>query len=814
MRHNKSLWLLGRAIAVMLLIGVPQPRAAEEENAAPTSAPSPLSSSAYKLSFHPLSFSPGLKLTLSPTETQKKGKFPRVAVFLQRPYVWIVVTEQVLQDTSLRDFPPGYSAPEILPHPEAFVIRFKIPSAEMPSIDFDPSGVWHLSVGDQSPRYPFGSLPFLTGKLFAFLKEPSYLAINIRDVVPVHLKDPEKAADLIVIPTVDPGVGLPGVFRYANFHLHKTLQGFVFDPSSPNLTVTTGEFVKLSQEGGLLLSPLEDRRSTKKEQEQLVFLDFDAWQRRDLPYPQARRKLEDQLHKAAEEKRLRTQFAWAQFLLAHGNAEEAEAALRLILEYSPRLEEDAEFAALWGVSTFLNHNFLQALSAFSNPNLPPDTELWRGATLIKLGFTPEGVPLMMKKQSLLMNYPPPLKNELALVGARGCIQNEDKTNTEKFLAMINTKTLSSAQASTFATLQEDLIILGMDPALRESYVVQVMRQEGKKNPQTIADQDFKNIQQRLQKKSLSALDAIKLLEDLRTSWRGDDLEFSILQKLGELYGLQKDYFKAMEAYGRALSFFPHISEKTDVENKAREVFQKSLASSLVPFRKIAFFNQYIRFLPADEKKVDIAEKLSQELMTLDLPDQAISILEKELENKVDPRLLISLSKACLQDRQANKALRILNNPLLNEEQKAQVSYFRALSYAQLKKFETALAALQGDDTIEGEKLRIKIFEEQQDWTKAATTLKKVMAQTDPLDPHLLLQLTIALYMGGKGEELQDLRKKYQSLLQDTPEKRIFLLLTQPSYKGGVDLQKIKTALSQIKDFQELASQLLQENKLQ
>lgn len=783
---------------------------AQQESMTP---PQP-SAALYKLSLETLSFSPGIKLTLSPTADAKRGTFPRVAVFLHRPYLWVVVTEPLTPDLSLKDFPPGYSPPEIIPHSEGFVMRFKIPSSEFPSIDFAPSGTWNLSIGEQKPKHPFGSMPFLTGKLFAFLKDPAYLAINMKDVVPVHLKDPEKETDLIVLPTADPGVGFPGVFRYANFRLLSTFQGLVFDPSSPGLTVTTGDFIKLSAEEGLLLSPLEDRRSAKKEKHTLGFLDFNTWQRHDLPYAEARQKLEDEIARLPEEEHVEGQFRFAQFLIAHGYGEEANAILRLMLERSPRLEEDGEFSALWGISYFLTQDPLKALSTLANPNLPPEIELWQGAAFLKLGFTQEGTALMLNQLGILINYPSSLKNELGLIAANGCMQNEDKVNAEKFLKMINASTLSSAQASSFASLKEDLIILGMDPALRESYVVQVMRKGRKENPRIIADKDFDSIQDRLQKKRLSPAEAIPLLEDLRTSWRGNDLEFNILEELGKLYTFQKEYFKAMESYGRAIRFFPHISQEKGIEDKAREVFQQALTSSLTPFRKIAFFNQYTGFLPKNDKKIDIVEKLTQELIHLDLPDQAIPILEKELDHKGDPRLLKHLAKACIQDRQPQKALRILNNPLLADDDQEQITYLRALAYEQLKNFDEALAKLEGNDTWEGQQLRARIFGEQKDWASSAVELEKMMTQTEGLDPELLLQLTMALYLEENQPALQDLRKKYQSLLPDTIEKKIFLLLTQQTYQGKINIQKIKMALDEISDFQELAQQLLQENGAQ
>ncbi|MGL4426553.1 MAG: tetratricopeptide repeat protein [Alphaproteobacteria bacterium] len=756
----------------------------------------------------PLERSEGLKLLFSKT-LHTKIPPPVAAVFVQRPYVWIILDHAVethFSEMGKFSLPEGFENPEQLQHPTHFVLRMKIPYTVVPSIDYKLEEGWSVVLGNDTQN-PTGTYPFLTSRLMASLAPPISLLVQMQNPQVVRFKDPERQAEWIVVPDRAPGLGLPGIFRYADFCLVKSLQGLVLEPFVSDLTFQTEkERLVISRPGGLHFSSIEDRRMSKEDQKDIKLFNFNDWQLKDMPFSQAKSSLSSQISQSLEEDRILAQLAFAQFLIANGNGTEALGALRLVYGQNQRLKEDAEFMALMGVGYFFNGEYAKALRILSSPRLPPEAELWRGAALISMGFSSQGLLLMEKHKNILVSYPEPLRATLALKGIGAAVQLKKKKQVESFFEILKDANLTSSQENQLRDYQNEFIALINPNAIPNPLL---SRSLGGKLAKNSAEEELETIKKKYESKQFSLEETIHKLEALRLTWRGDFVEFLILKELANLYNAHNNFENSLESYERAMAFFPQQPEVPELKAQACEVFKRGLTVLHPAFRKIAFFYRFRAFLPEDGETAAVFEKLAKQLMAMGLSDQAVTILEKESPNYVatDPKFFISLAEAYLEDNQPDKTLKLLDSKLENlAEFKDKINYLKAQAFYEKGDYPQAISYLKKQDSLEALELKADSYWGLKSWDEAAQNMQAMVKKIVPTPPELVIRLTMALYQGNQVEAIKEMKAIHGEMMGKTSYASLFAILTQPS-AGRVNVNTAFRTLIQVKDFENFSKAL-------
>jgi tetratricopeptide (TPR) repeat protein len=758
----------------------------------------------------PLARSEGFKLLFSKRVPSKIAP-PVAAVFVQRPYVWIILDHPVathFNETGQFSLPEGFESPKQLSHPTHFVLRMKIPYAVVPSIDYKPEEGWSVVLGEDTQN-PTGTYPFLTSRLVASLAPPISLLVQMQAPQVVRFQDPERQTEWVVVPDREPGLGLPGIFRYADFRLVKSLQGLVLEPFVSDLTFQPEkERLVISRPNGLRFSSLKDRQMSTQDREETKLFDFNAWQHKETPFSEAKSHLISQISSVLEEDRLLAQLTFAQFLIANGTGTEALGALRLAHGQNQRLKEDAEFMALMGVAYVLNGDDAKALRIFSNPSLPPEAELWRGATLVSMGFAQEGLMWMEKQKNILASYPDALRSILALKGIGAALQLKKRNQVESFFALLKSSELTSGQENQLRDYKDAFMSLIDPKSVPNSLLRRNIRGSLAKST---AEREFETLKKNHASKKTSPEETIRHLEALRVTWRGDFVEFLILHELAKLYSAQGNFENSLDSYERAIAFFPQQPEIPTLKTEASEVFKRGLSVLHPAFRKIAFYYRFRPFLPEDDDIASVFEKLAKQLMAMGLSDQAVTILEKERSkySATDPKFMISLAEAYLEDNQPDKTLELVNSKLASApptELKHKIDYVKAQAFYEKGDYPKALSTLENQESLEASELKADCYWGLKLWDEAANQIRGMIEKIVPTPPELVLRLAMALYQKNHVEALKEMKKVYGEMMGKTPHAGLFAMLTEPN-ATRINVESAFHASKQVADFEDFLEAL-------
>jgi tetratricopeptide (TPR) repeat protein len=318
--------------------------------------------------------------------------------------------------------------------------------------------------------------------------------------------------------------------------------------------------------------------------------------------------------------------------------------------------------------------------------------------------------------------------------------------------------------------------------------------------------------------------AIERLESLRFAWRGDRLEFQILAHLGRLYIDDKQLLTGLRFQHQAVTRFGFLPEARAIREEMSGTFARLFldqgGGDLKPVAAIALYDEFRDLVPADGRSTQIALRLADRLIAVDLLDRAAKVLEEQLrvaDNAADKsRIGARLAQVKSLDRQPKAAVDALQASEPNAmpaDLKGARQRLEAKAWAGLGEDAKALATIQGDTSAEAEHLRAEIHRKQRDWRAAAQALDRALAGWDPakqpptsVQSRTVIDLAVALALAGDDTALADVKRRFGPAMEKTTDADAFRLVATPRSTNPATPKAARDAVNTIKGFQaQLAS---------
>ncbi|HYH38153.1 MAG TPA: tetratricopeptide repeat protein [Azospirillum sp.] len=678
----------------------------------------------------------------------------------------------------------------------------------------------------------------------------------------VQLTDPEVGDRLHVVPLPRPGQAINEMRRYPDLEVLPSFQGIAVRPINDALTVRpVKEGVELTSAGGLFLSPAADlgSRATVAQAPQTSLpppapgaaspappaqggaspslappaaekaapilsnkrlFDPDAWQRGGPEkYTDNRQALQHAIVDAPESERPRAQLDLARFYFANGMGAEAQGMMDVLQATQPDLEGWPEFRALRGAARVLYGDLDGAAEDLAHPALGDNAEagLWRAAVAAGRNAWPPAARGFKAGAAILNRYPEPLLSKLATMATEAALQAGDTAEAKRLLDRMEARIGPDADErpdiqylrGELARQQGDLT--RAHAALEKSYnsldryhrakaglaLVNLELAEGRTSPAAAAER----------------------LAGLTFIWRGDDLEMSIRQRLGEVQvaaGNFAEGFNTMKETAALIGDGPRAEQITRDMARIFADLYKDGASRMPTLEALKLYDQFRELTPVGPAGDEIIRQLAERLIQIDMLERAADLLQYQTEYRLSGAdkayVGTRLATVRLLDNkpaEALKALEISNVPDMPADLAAERRLMQAKALDQLGRGEEALALLAQDDTRESNLLRVDMAWRAQKWGHAAVALGKVIGQPpapgqtlEPERSQLVLNRAVALALAGDGTGLAQLRKEFGGAMEKGADVDAFRVLTRPEQATGlIDVNTIRSRVAEVDVFQ-------------
>lgn len=631
--------------------------------------------------------------------------------------------------------------------------------------------------------------------------------------------------------------------EFVDFVLVESPLGIAILPKVDDLEVSvTSRGVEVSRPDGLALSteramalaseaareePAQMMEAAKDERR--VF-DFKNWQMGGISaLAQNQSIVLGSIPGLPESERVESLVNLAKMYLSNGLWAEAQGFLDFAAEELPDLDQTAEFQALKGVSEALGYKSEVAFEMLSGENLKKFEEIayWKSFVLADLGDWQQAFEILPDNFKILADYPPVLKDRLALGLTEVALRGGDLKRGQQLLGMIegHSDNMAVPQKAAFDYLKGE--------AARQSGDIEGTKKLWEplmKGPDDLfrAKAGLALTRLLVDKKMIKPPQAIDNLERLRYSWRGDELEAQINYWLGKTYFEAGEYVKGLNNMrdAAALAAGTDLGQRITAEmtDAFTNLFLGPDLQKVTPLDAAALYEQFSELLPPGENGDQVVQKLAEHMVKSDLLDRAAGLLQGLFDNRLQGleafKVGVRLSAIKLLDNKPLDAIKVIDKSeailkgLPEEAQtpkrKLEISLLRARGLSKSGRPDQALKLLHDLDPYpEVNRLQADIAWNAAYWDDAAEALGDVIVDenvslTRPLsDEHknLILKRVIAQNLSNDRVGLANMREKYSDPMAQTDKAQIFEVITRPRQSAALaDRETLMSVVSEVELF--------------
>ena len=652
---------------------------------------------------------------------------------------------------------------------------------------------------------------------------------------PMMLRDPEVGDSIEVVTVPAIGVGVRGGHDYPGVEILPTAQGAaaILRNDAARVEVNKAD-VEVSMPGGLYLSsalagPGEaggapGEPGVGAEVMATGPLDISKWLRGgNDKFVDEHRKLLSRMPLIRPDEKNAQRLEIARHYLANGFGAEALGVLRVMAAADPQIVDTPAFRAVRGAASFLMRRDADAVADLSMPALKsdPTVQLFLAAASARSLPDPNKNALVLRlAPEDIKGWPRTLRMEIGEVAAKTVASAGDSKGAAKIVDAMMGQGLSKRDVGKLSYLA------GLAAVAGKQYDQAISRFRDAEASDSRPDRAYAardRIELMLRLGKMTPNEAIGELEKLRFAWRGEDFEYQLMKRLGQLQIAAGRYGEGLRSMHSLATNYPDNPDIPKVMDEMHDAFDRLFlggeADKLQPVVAIGLYDEFQELTPSGAKGDEMIRKLADRLASVDLLDRAGELLRHQVEFRLSgldkARIGARLAFLNISDRKPGLALEALEAsevPDIPADLVAQRRYLRVQALDDLGRSGEALALIINDQSDEARKLRGDINWRLKKWPEAAASLESTIEKplgNKPLDPIMarrLLDTAIAMTLARDERGLTRLRRAYAPLMAATEWKEAFELLTSEPERGIIDYRRVGEKIKQVQDFQTFMSE--------
>lgn len=757
------------------------------------------------------------------------------AVFRRADHLWVAFDKPTDVDLAALKSSGGNAIRDVrrMPDENATVLRFDTVAGVNPTLRRDGLA-WLLDFQKQplQPQSPIEtnvqpSSP-VGARLFLPVPQPGKA---------LSIFDPEVGDTLVVVPVIPLGHGVAERREYPQVNLLPTGQGVVVRPTIDSVRIRPlRQGIELTSTDRLQISQVtpEAAAGSKLASTRPLtrILDFEKWRESDISdfIPQ-RRELQSAIVNAKGPEKEKARLDLARYYLALGFGAEALGVLDTIADERSGVLNDPKFRALRGSANFLLARIREAEDDWYHESLNNNDEatFWRASMAAMQGDHVRASRVLRRMTGLLRAYPQPLRLPLSLTATEAAVEVGDMQQASHLIDVLTLGRQKPKEDAQIAVVEGSLKKLIGD---FEGAIVKWEQAEDSVHRPSRAKAIVAKTELLLELERITGAEAVEEYEKLRFTWRGDDFEFALLRRLGQLYIGEDDYRNGLRTLRQAATHFRGHPEAKAVTQEMTDAFARlylqGAADVLPPVTAIALYDEFKELTPPGDKGDEMIRKLADRLVAVDLLDRGAGLLDEQIEFRLKgeqkARVGTQLALIRIIAEQPERALVALDASAGNglpDELTLMRRHLRARALIQLEQTDQSLALLEDDDSMGAERLRAEIHWGRQDWPKAAQSLGRLVraegikaGQEELTEKQAVavLNLAIAMTLAGNERGVIRTRTDFRAAMDATPYRDAFRLITSPNSGSLSDIRNLAVKVRDAENFQSFIAEYREQLK--
>jgi tetratricopeptide (TPR) repeat protein len=687
-------------------------------------------------------------------------------------------------------------------------IRIRLNRPQLPSLTSDDeAGIarWTLTFADamRTPTQPLVAIRNIADPAFANVTVPLAKPGRLHRLV-----DPDAGDTIMVVTAPAPIRGFIKRQDFVELSLLESIHGVAVRPNSDDIMIeVASDKIVLGRPGGLTLSAAEVGAERAAIAVRPVF-DSVEWRKNQEGKFTAR---EDELVEAAAaaepDQRMPARLELAGFYMSRAMYPEAKGVLDLALASAkPGLEEP--FALVMrSVANSLIGRPDKALKDLNNPVVGSnyDSQLWKALAFARQEKWAEAREKFKNGEFSISSLPVDLQRIVLSEAMRASLEVKDYPSASRRSSELDVIGVPPEMQPAIAVLRGWLAeSLGHERDALDQYKLAMASSDRA----AAAEAKLRAIALRQKRDEISPADALRELETLSATWRGDGIEVRTLAILSRMYAEAGRFAESFVAARTATRLQPNSEAARQCQDDASALFAQLFLSQkgedLPPVEALAMFYENRELTPIGRRGDEMIRRLADRLVGVDLLDQASELLQyqvdKRLEGAARAQVAARLAMVYLTDRKPDRAIAALRSTRiadLSGELRAQRLLLEARAQSDVGRHDLALDIISNISGREAIRLRSDIYWASRRWREASEQIELYYADRwrdfkplDPLEKGDVIRAVVGYALAEDGIGLARFREKYAPLMNGDADRTAFETASRPAAANSAEFAEI------------------------
>jgi tetratricopeptide (TPR) repeat protein len=732
------------------------------------------------------------------------------AMFRRADTVWLVFDSEKPIDIGPIRSKGGSIIADVsqLPLEKGQAIRIRLSRPQLPSLtgDDQPGGAsWTVTFAD-TMRTP--SQPLLAIRNIA---DPALANVTVPLARPglLHrLVDPDAGDTLMVVTAPPPVRGFIKRQDFVELSLLESIHGVAVHPNSDDVTAEIApDKIILGRPGGLTLSSAAFGAERAPTAARAIF-DVAEWRKNQAENFVARLDALVAAAAAAEpEQRTPARIDLAGFYMSRGMYAEAKGVLDLVLADSRSGVEDPVALIVHAVASTLMGRPELGLKDLANPAIGTnyDSQLWKALAYARQGKWAEAREKFKNVEFAITSLPIELQRIVISEAMRCSLEVRDYSGAAKRSSDLDVIGLPSDLKPAISVLRGRLAeALGHDRDALDNYRTAVESSDRA----AATEARLFEIVLRQKRDDIDQAEALRQLETLSVTWRGDGLEVKTLQMLARIYSEVGRYGESFAAARTATRLQPNSEISRQGQDAAAALFAQLFLSpkgdDLPPVDALGMFYEYRELTPIGRRGDEMIRRLADRLVAVDLLDQASELLQyqvdKRLEGAARAQVAARLAMVYLTNRKPDRAIAALRTTRiadLSGELRQQRLLLEARALSDVGRHGLALDIISNISGREAIRLRSDIYWASRRWREASEQIELHYADRwrdfrplNTVEKGDVIRAVVGYALAEDAIGLARFREKYAPLMSGEADRAAFETASKPAAANSAEFAQI------------------------